>query len=117
MVPPQHRKATDTTTPPYAALWSEFRRLLRHGPSPIYRLACVGYGMRDHHVNAVIDNGLARSNLTLLVLARSLTDDIFYHWSPKTNVIIVTRNRCSLYSEVGPGHPDLWNFARLSKEV
>lgn len=74
MVPPQYRKATDTTAPPYAAFWSEFRRLVRHGPSLINRLVCVGYGMRDEHVNAVIDDGLARNDLTLIVLARSLAD-------------------------------------------
>ncbi len=117
MVPPQYRKATDTTAPPYAALWSEFRRLLCQGPSLINRLVCVGYGMRDEHVNAVIDNGLARTDLTLIVLARSLTDDVFCRWSPKANVIIVTRDRCSLYSELGPGHADLWSFAQLGREV
>lgn len=117
MVPPQWRKATDTTAPPYAALWSEFRRLLCHGPSLINRLVCVGYGMCDEHVNAVIDNALPRTDLTLIVLARSLRDDVFDRWSPKSNVILVTRDRCSLYSEVGPGHADLWSFARLSREV
>ena len=117
MVPPQHRKATDTTAPPYAALWSEFRRLVRHGPSPIHRLVCIGYGMRDEHVNAVIENGLARSDFTLMIFAKDLATDVFNRWRPRRNVIIVTDNCCSLYGETGPGHPDLWSFERLSCEV
>lgn len=72
MVPPQHRKATETTVQPYASLWSEFRRLLCHGPSLIHRLVTIGYGYADEHVNAVIENALARSNFNLLVFARSL---------------------------------------------
>jgi hypothetical protein len=40
MVPPQHRKATDTTSLPYAALWSNFRGQLCHGPNLINR-RCV----------------------------------------------------------------------------
>ena len=117
MVPPQHRKATDTTAPPYAALWSEFRRLVRHGPAPIHRLVCIGYGMRDEHVNAVIENGLARSDFTLMIFANDLAAAVFDRWSPRHNVIIVTESCCSLYGETGPGHPDLWSFERLSREV
>jgi hypothetical protein len=117
MIPPQYRKATDTMTLPYAALWSEFRGLLRHGPYVINRLASIGYGMRDEHVNAVIENGLARKDLTLLILTRDLTPDVFSRWSSKANVIIVTKDRCSLYGEIGPGHFDLWSFERLSREV
>ncbi|HUU82220.1 MAG TPA: hypothetical protein VM243_01830 [Phycisphaerae bacterium] len=117
MVPPQYRKATDTTVPPYAALWSEFRRLVRHGPGPLNRLACIGYGMRDEHVNAVIENGLARGDFTLMIFVKTLVGDVFDRWSARQNVIVVTENRCSLYGESGPGHPDLWSFERLSCEV
>jgi hypothetical protein len=51
------------------------------------------------------------------VFARSLADEVFDRWSPRTNVIIVTQDRCSFYSERGPGHPDLWSFEQLSKEI
>ena len=117
MIPPQRRKATDTMSIPYSSLWSEFRAFIRHGPHLINRLVSMGYGMRDEHVNDVIENGLARSDLTLMIFARDLIDDVFNRWSPKQNVIIVTNNRCSLNSEVGPGHPSLWDFEQLSKEV
>ncbi len=117
MVPPQYRKATDTTAPPYSSLWSEFRRLIRHGPDPINRLVCIGYGLRDHHVNDVIENGLARGDFTVLVFARTLPPEVFDRWSPKANMILVTRQKCALYSEIGDGHPDLWDFQRLSKEI
>ncbi|MFC1705903.1 SIR2 family protein [Planctomycetota bacterium] len=117
MVPPQHRKAADTTAPPYSDLWSEFRRLVRHGPFPLNRLASIGYGMRDEHVNAVLENGLARHNFTLMIFTRSLTDAAFERWSARPQVIVVTRRRCSMYEEVGEGHPDLWSFERLSHEV
>ncbi len=117
MVPPQYRKATDTTVPPYATLWSEFRRLVRHGPSPINRLVCVGYGMRDEHVNAVIESGLARNDLTMIVLTKSVESSVFDRWSPKQNVILVTDERCALYGEIGPGHPNWWAFEQLAHEV
>lgn len=117
MIPPQHRKAVDTTAPPYAALWSEFRRLVRHGPAPINRLVCVGYGMRDEHVNAVIENGLSRRNFTMIVLAKSVDQGIFSRWADKRNVVFVTEDRCSLYREIGPGHPDWWRFEHLANEV
>jgi hypothetical protein len=117
MVPPQHRKATDTTAPPYAALWSEFRRLVRHGPALLNRLACIGYGMRDEHVNAVLENGLARNDFTLMIFAKTLVADTFDRWSPRRNVVVVTEDRCSLSGEAGPGHSDLWSFERLSCEV
>ena len=117
MIPPQRRKATDTMLNPYSSLWSEFRAFLRHGPFFINRLISIGYGMRDEHVNDVIENGLARSDLTLMIFAKDLIDDVFNRWSPKQNVIIVSNNRCSLYGEVGPGHPSLWDFEQLSREV
>ena len=117
MIPPQRRKATETMTRPYATMWSEFREILSHGPRLINRLTCVGYGMRDEHVNAVIENGLARRDFTLLVFSKELTDEVFTRWSIYSNVIIITENRCSLYSEVGDGHPELWDFGHLHREV
>ncbi len=117
MIPPQHRKATDTMTPPYAQLWSEFRGMLRQGPILINRVVSVGYGMRDEHVNAVIENGLARENFNLVVLARDLGPDSFARWSKWKNAIVVTNNCCSMNGEIGPGHPDLWSFERISKEA
>jgi hypothetical protein len=117
MIPPQHRKATETMTLPYAVLWSEFRGMLRHGPYLINRLVAIGYGMRDEHVNAVIDNGLPRTDLILMIFARELAPEVFFRWGDKANVIIVTSERCALYGEYGPGHPDLWSFERLSREV
>ena len=117
MVPPQYRKATDTTSPPYAALWSDFRGLLCHGPNLLNRLVTIGYGLRDEHLNAVIENALARSNFTLLAFAQSLTPEVFARWSTKKNVVIVTASQCSLNGEIGPGHTDLWSFEELTQRV
>lgn len=116
MVPPQWRKVNETLAVPYEALWSEFRRLLRHGPYMINRLAAIGYGMGDGHVNAVIDAALSRPDFTLLVFAKELSSDAFARWT-RPGVIIVTESRSSIYGEVGPGHVDLWSFERLSGEV
>ena len=90
MIPPQYRKASDTTSPPYSALWSDFRGLLCQGPSLLNRLVTIGYGMRDEHLNTVIDNALARSNFILIILTKQLTQEDFTRWSPKPNVIIIT---------------------------
>jgi hypothetical protein len=117
MVPPQHRKATETTIHPYSALWSDFRGLLCHGPVLLNRLVSIGYGLRDEHLNAVIENALARGNFTLLAFAYELASTVFARWSAKRNTIIVTSTQCSLNGEVGPGHPDLWNFVTLSQKV
>lgn len=117
MVPPQHRKAIDTTAPPFSALWSDFRGRLCHGPNLLHRLVTVGYGMRDEHVNAVIDNALAREDFTLIILAHSLNPEVFARWSRRTNVIIVTQSRCSLNGETGPGHLNRWSFEELSERV
>ena len=117
MVPPQYRKATDTMQPPYAALWSAFRGALSQDAHPVNRLVCVGYGFMDEHVNAVIENGLARTDFTLLIFAKLLSDAAWSRWSVRTNAIIVTENRCSLKGVNHPGHPDLWSFERLCKEV
>lgn len=117
MIPPQHRKATDTMALPYSSLWSDFRGMLRLGPFLVNRLVSIGYGMCDEHVNAVIENGLARTDFTLLIFTLELKEDAFQRWYDKRNVIIVTKDRCSLYGETGPGHPDLWSFEKLSQEV
>jgi hypothetical protein len=117
MVPPQRRKATDTMLPPYAALWSTFRGCLAHNANPVNRLACFGYGFADEHVNAVIEAALARPDFTLLILTKSLTDTAWARWSVKANAVVVTDVRCSLKGTVGCGHPDLWRFERLCKEV
>ncbi len=117
MVPPQRRKADDTMFPPYSALWSAFRGCLAHDANPIHRLACFGYGFADEHVNAVIEAALARQDFTLLVFTKTLSDAAWDRWSVKTNVVMVTETRCSLKGAIGSGHPDLWQFERLCKEV
>lgn len=117
MVPPQHRKATDTTAPPYAALWSDFRGQLCHGPNLLNRLVTIGYGLRDEHINAIMENALARGNFTVLAFAHSLTPEVFARWSSKKNIIVVTSSKCALYGEIGPGHPELWSFEELTRRV
>jgi len=117
MIPPQQRKATETMALPYATLWSEFRGILRHGPHPANRLATIGYGMSDEHVNAVIDMAMARTDFTLMIFAKELTPEVFARWCAKPSAIVVTSTQCSLYGETGPGHADLWSFERLCQEV
>ena len=117
MVPPQRRKAIDTMLPPYAALWSAFRGCLVHDGTPLNRLACFGYGFGDEHVNAVIETALARTDFTLLILTKALSNVAWDRWSVKSNVIVATEGRCSFRGEVGPGHSDLWNFERLCEEI
>lgn len=117
MIPPQRRKANETMTPPYAALWSAFRGCLGQDSVLLNRLACIGYGLLDEHVNAVIEGALARNDFTLLVFTRSLSDPAWTRWSVKTNVVIVTETRSSLKGEIGPGHPFLWSFERIAQEL
>ncbi len=117
MIPPQRRKAGDTMTPPYSALWSTFRGALGQDRLPINRLLCLGYGFADEHVNAVIENALARTDFTVLILTKELSETAWNRWSTKSNVIVVTEERCSLKGKVGDGHHDLWNFQRIAKEV
>ena len=117
MVPPQRRKAADTTLPPYSALWSIFRGCLCHNAAPINRLVCIGYGFADEHVNTIIDSALGRTDFTVLIFTKALTDLAWNRWSVKTNAIVVTENRCALKGHVGTGHADLWSFERLANEV
>ena len=117
MIPPQRRKAADTMNQPYAALWSAFRGSLAQDDIPLNRLACIGYGFGDEHVNSVIEPALARSDFTVLIFAKSLTDVAWNRWSPKKNLIIVTEDRAAIKGQTGPGHSDLWSFERLAKEV
>lgn len=118
MIPPQNRKAADTSSLPYAMLWSEFRAYLTNDfKRPLNRLVCVGYGFSDGHVNAVILPALARNHFTLVILAKALTDDVYKQWCNSHKVIIVTETRSSLYGEEGPGISDAWAFEWLAEEV
>lgn len=117
MIPPQRRKASDTLTQPYAALWSAFRGALGQDRKPLHRLVCIGYGFEDEHVNTLIENALPRPNFTVLIFARKLSDRAWNRWSMKSSVIVVTEARCSLRGEAGPGHDNLWKFERLAEEV
>jgi hypothetical protein len=110
MIPPQHRKARDTGHAPYSTLWSEFRGALFHGDDKLNRLISIGYGMADEHVNAEIESALERSNFTLIIITKELSDPVFDKWSSKQRVHIVTEDRCSSNGVLGPGHPDLCTF-------
>ena len=117
MIPPQRRKASDTMTPPYSTLWSSFRGSLGQDSVPLNRLVCFGYGFMDEHVNSVIEGALARSDFSVLIFTKALTDSAWNRWSAKTNTVVVTEGRCSIKSEIGPGHADLWNFETLAYKV
>ena len=117
MIPPQWRKASNTMSPPYSALWSTFRGALGQDSVPINRLVCIGYGFADEHVNVVIENALARSDFTVLIFTKALTNASWDRWSTKRNVIVVTEDRCSLKGDVDCGHCDLWDFQQIAKEV
>lgn len=117
MIPPQRRKAADTMNPPYSALWSTFRGCLGQNAAPINRLVCIGYGFADEHVNAIIEAALARTDFTVLIFAMDLGDTVCSRWSPKTNAVVVTKDRCAVKGQAGPGHADLWSFERLAKEI
>jgi hypothetical protein len=117
MVPPQRRKAADTTLPPYSALWSVFRGCLCHNAAPINRLACLGYGFADEHVNTIIESALARNDFTLLIFTKDLSDLVWNRWSVKSNVYVITETRCSIKGKTGAGHTDLWSFEKLAKEI
>lgn len=117
MIPPQRRKAADAMVQPYAALWSSFRGSLAQDDTPLNRLVCIGYGFGDEHVNSLIEAALARTDFTVLIFTKSLTDAAWNRWSSKSNLIIVTQARASIKGQTGPGHVDLWSFERLAKEV
>jgi hypothetical protein len=117
MIPPQRRKAADTMYPPYSALWSTFRGCLGQNAAPINRLVCIGYGFADEHVNAIIEAALARTDFTVLIFTMDLWDAVWSRWSPKTNAVVVTKDRCAVKGQSGPGHADLWSFERLATEV
>lgn len=117
MIPPQYRKAAETITQPYSSLWTRFRAWLIFGPRPLNRLVCIGYGMRDQHVNDVLDNATARSDFTLLIFAKKIDDVSFRTWGGRGNTIIVTESRCSLYGQEGPGHTSGWDFRTICGEV
>jgi hypothetical protein len=117
MIPPQRRKADDTMTQPYQALWSAFRGALGQDHNPLHRLACIGYGFADEHVNTVIESALARTDFTVLIFTKDLSDEAWNRWGAKSNVIVVTEDRCAIKSEIGEGHPDLWKFEHLSKRI
>lgn len=117
MVPPQRRKAAETTHPPYSALWSRFRGSLAHDELPLHRLVCIGYGFGDHHVNEIIEPALSRDDFTILIFARELADHVWDRWSQKSAAIIVTKDRCSHFGKTGDGHARLWDFEQLAGEV
>ena len=104
-------------SPPYSALWSAFRGALGQDRVPINRLVCVGYGFADEHVNTLIENALARTDFTVLIFTKKLSNAAWTRWSTKSNVIVVTEERCSLKGNLGEGHRDLWNFQRIAKEI
>ena len=66
--------------------------------------------MADEHVNAEIESALERTNFTLIIITKELSDPVFDKWSSKSRVIIVTEYRCSLYGETGSGHSNLCLF-------
>lgn len=117
MIPPQRRKAADTMTPPYSGLWSAFRGSLAQDATPLNRLVTVGYGFADEHVNTIVESALSRTDFTVLIFTKALSDPVWARWSVKTNAIVVTEDRCSLKGQIGAGHSDLWSFERLAKEV
>ena len=103
--------------PPYSALWSAFRGCLSQNAAPINRLVCLGYGFADEHVNAVIEAALARTDFTVLIFTMALSDVAWSRWSSKSNTVVVTKDRCAIRGQIGPGHADLWSFERVAKEV
>ncbi|MGB0682804.1 MAG: SIR2 family protein [Magnetovibrionaceae bacterium] len=117
MIPPQHRKAQDTGNPPYAGLWTEFRGRLVHGPILLNRLVCVGYGMADEHVNAVIEQAMARDNFTLIIVTKGLSDEAFERWSRYQNAIIVTEDRSYNLGKHEAGDAALSTFEGLITEL
>lgn len=117
MVPPQRRKVSDVVKAPYSPIWTAFRGAMAQDAKPLHRLAAIGYGFADEHVNDVLEAALNRSNFTLLIFTMALSDSAWNRWSSKSNTIVVTKERCANKGNIGPGHADLWSFERLVKEV
>jgi len=117
MVPPNRRKASDVVRAPYSPIWTAFRAAMTQDAKPLHRLAAIGYGFGDEHVNDVLEAALDRSDFTLLIFTMALTDAAWNRWSSKSNTIVVTQERCSIKGSIGPGHSDLWSFERLANEV
>lgn len=117
MIPPQRRKADDTMTQPYQALWSAFRGALGQDHDPLHRLACIGYGFADEHVNTLVESALARTDFTVLIFTKYLSDEAWNRWSKKSNVIVVTEDRCAIKGKVGEGHPDLWKCEYIMQRI
>ncbi len=117
MIPPQRRKADDTMTQPYQALWSAFRGALGQDHNPLHRLACIGYGFADEHVNTLIENALARTDFTVLIFTKYLSDEAWNRWSVKGNVIVVTEDRCAIKGDIGAGHPELWKCEYIMQRI
>jgi len=90
---------------------------MSHDTKPLDRLIAIGYGFLDEHVNDVIDSALTRPHFRLLILTKALSNEAWARWSVKANVIVATEARCALEGTAGPGHPGLWSFERLAKEV
>lgn len=117
MIPPQRRKADDTMTQPYQALWSAFRGALGQDHNPLHRLVCIGYGFADEHVNTLIETALARTDFTVLIFTKNLSDEAWNRWSVKSNVIVVTKDRCAIKGKAGEGHPDLWKCEYIMRRI
>lgn len=117
MIPPQYRKASDTVRPPYSTLWEQFRNSLFHGANKLNRLVTIGYGMADEHVNVVIESALQRSDFTLIIITKELSDNIFDKWASKDKVHIITEKRCASSGELSGGNPSLCTFEGLIEEM
>lgn len=117
MIPPQRRKAAETMYRPYSALWSAFRGALGQDSVPINRLVCLGYGFEDEHVNALIEAALARTDFTVLIFSKELSEMAWNRWSAKDNSVVVTESRCALRGEIGTGNSHLWSFEHIAEKV
>ena len=95
MVPPQRRKAVDTMHPPYTALWSTFRDAWV--TTRFRSTACLlRVRLWRRHVNAVIEAAMTRTDFTLLIFTKELSDPAWDRWSVKSNAVVVTKTRCAI---------------------
>lgn len=104
-------------TQPYQALGSAFRGALGQDHNPLHRLACIVYGFRDEPVNTLIENALTRTDFTVLIFAKVLSDEAWNRRNTKNNVIVVTENRCAIKGEVGAVIPDLWKCEYIMQRI